>query len=67
MLHNAIRLDTRKWMWNLEQPQESFFQSSHELLSIDKAVNKSVVCAFYYSVIMGVNRSRLKRNQNHNL
>ena len=66
MLHNAIRLHTRrKWMWNLEQPQESFFQSSHNLLSIDKAVTS--VCAFYYSVIMGVNGSRLKRNQNHNL
>ena len=26
------------WIWNLERPQESFFQSSPELLSIDKAV-----------------------------
>ena len=47
MLQNASRLDTRrKWMWNLEQPQQSFFQSSHELLSIDKAVTRALFVPF---------------------
>ena len=47
MQQNSSTLDTRrKWMWNLEQPQESFFQSSHELLSIDKAVTRALFVPF---------------------
>ena len=43
--------------WNLERPQESFFQSSHELLSIDKAViGQRSLCVTAQSDIMERNQ-----------